>query len=56
MDSALGAETHQLVNSQPGECDNLTFPLGCLGDALAGHNHADLEMHWEGVIARTSRL
>jgi len=36
MDGAPGPETHQLVNSQPWECDHVTLPLDCHGELADG--------------------
>jgi hypothetical protein len=36
MDGAPGAETHQLANSQPWECDNVTLTLSCHGELADG--------------------
>jgi len=38
MDSVPGTETvfHQLVNSQPWDCDEVTLPLSCHGELADG--------------------
>jgi len=36
MDGAPGAQTHQLVNFQPWECDNVTVPWSCDGELADG--------------------
>ena len=52
MDGAPGAETvfHQLVNSQPWECDKVTLPLSSHGELADGcrlcmEAHRKLKLH-----------